>query len=101
MKPKVVDYRPMTDLEVKGCRALARCTFLPGTPHKRFARDMGATAENMAEPAISAAQARQLWRLVWRYRRQIGEKGLVIHAQAMCLLYGDKIPGSAEVGRTS
>lgn len=70
----------MTELEQRACRALGSCTFLPGTPHKRFARDM-AFASVIDKPMISEGQVRQLWRLVYRYRRQIGSKELIEHAQ--------------------
>lgn len=46
-------------------RALAGCTFLPGSPHKRFARDLVHALE------ITEAQERHLVRLCWRYRRQL------------------------------
>lgn len=48
-------------------KALARCTFLPGSPHKRFARDLAAAID----PVLTEAQRRHLIRLCWRYRRQM------------------------------
>ena len=45
--------------------ALARCRFLPGSQHKRFARDMPFAREP------TEAQIRQLVRLCWRYRKQM------------------------------
>ena len=46
-------------------RALAQCTFPPGSAHKRFARDLPHAKE------LTEAQIRQLVRLCWRYRRQM------------------------------
>jgi hypothetical protein len=46
-------------------RALGQCTFLPGSSHKRFARDIQYAV------TLTEAQRRHLIRLCWRYRRQI------------------------------
>jgi hypothetical protein len=81
MSKSKVTYRTMTLIEIEGCKELSQCTFLPGTPHKRFAKDMGYVVTHSEEPLISAGQARQLWRLVYRYRRQIGSSDLVQHAK--------------------
>jgi hypothetical protein len=48
-------------------RALGECTFLPGSSHKRFARQVAA----MRLEAISEKQWRHVIRLAWRYRRQM------------------------------
>lgn len=61
----------MTDLERLAVKALSGVTFLPGHPHKRFARDMAAKA---ADYQLSARQSAWLWFLVVRYRRQINPK---------------------------
>ena len=47
--------------------ALAQCTMLPGSSHKRFARNLAA----MYLDKITEKQVRHLIRLAWRYRRQI------------------------------
>jgi ABC-type phosphonate transport system ATPase subunit len=47
--------------------ALGRCTFLPGSAHKRFARQVSA----MPLEKITEAQRRHVIRLAWRYRRQM------------------------------
>jgi hypothetical protein len=78
-----VAYRPMTVIEITGCKALSGCTFLPGTPHKRFAKDMSARVSRTDPPLISEGQAALLWRLVYRCRRQIGDRKLIEHAQRM------------------
>jgi hypothetical protein len=46
-------------------KALAQCTFVPGSAHKRFARDLPHAKE------LTEAQVRHLIRLCWRYRRQM------------------------------
>ena len=48
-------------------RALAHCSFLPASPHKRFARSVAA----MSLHAITERQWRHVMRLAWRYRRQM------------------------------
>lgn len=48
--------------------ALARCSFLPGSWDKRFARDMAATAEDYR---LTAKQRQCLWKMAWKYRRQM------------------------------
>jgi hypothetical protein len=52
-------------------RRLARCSFLPGSWDKRFARDLAARAED-PEATITEKQAAALARLTQRYRRQLG-----------------------------
>lgn len=50
--------------------ALARCTMLPGSWDKRFARDMAALAA-ARDSTISPTQAANIDRLAWKYRRQM------------------------------
>lgn len=47
--------------------ALAECTFLPASSHKRFARQVG----QMHLDKITEKQWRHVIRLAWRYRRQM------------------------------
>lgn len=53
--------------------ALARCSFLPASLDKRFARDMTAIAGRVGG-ALTARQRSRLSALVYRYRRQIDAK---------------------------
>lgn len=56
------------DIEV--LRALGRCTFLPGHPHKRFVRQVNQIADH--DPAkITWRQWAYVRRLAWTYRRQL------------------------------
>jgi hypothetical protein len=48
-------------------KALGCCTFVPGSAHKRFARDVS----SVELVKITEAQRRQVIRLAWRYRRQM------------------------------
>jgi len=48
--------------------ALARCTFLPGSWNKRFAKGLAAQPEGTL---ITVKQRQCLWKLVHRYRRQM------------------------------
>ena len=63
--------RPYTERELAVIVALARCSFLPGSRHKRFARNMASAAEHAREIGITEKQARYLTILAWRYRRQM------------------------------
>lgn len=61
----------MTARQILTAQALARCTFLPGSAEKRFARDMDARSR-MAEPLpLTVRQAQYLDDLAYRFRRQM------------------------------
>lgn len=47
--------------------ALGQCTFLPGSSHKRFARNVS----GMPLDKITPKMWRHVIRLAWRYRRQM------------------------------
>lgn len=70
---------PMTDRERYAARCLARCTFRIASYNKRFARAMGAIA-NEDDGALTQNQRNNLWRLVYRYRRQIPDDELIAEA---------------------
>lgn len=57
---------------------LDRCTFTPGSPPKRFARQMAATPENHR---LTPRQREYLWQLTINYRRQIRAVGIVDYAR--------------------
>lgn len=63
-------WRRMTDNERALAGALGCCTFLPGSNHKRFARNIAAQA-TAEEPKITDKQRGYLHKMVHRYRRQI------------------------------
>lgn len=70
-----VTRRPLSSVEKAAASALwSDVTFLPGSWDKRFARNM-AIAEEATE-----LQVEWLWRLVYRYRRQVKDKDLVARA---------------------
>jgi hypothetical protein len=50
--------------------ALGGCSFLPGSAHKRFAREM-AEAARSEQAVVTPRQAARLLRLAHRYRRQL------------------------------
>ncbi len=77
--PEPKPRTPMTDLEVRAACALARCTFVPGTGTKRFARDIAWIAGNTK--LITEGQRAYLWSAVWRFRRQIRDKDVLVMAQ--------------------
>jgi hypothetical protein len=61
----------MTPAERQIALALARCTFLPGSWQKRFARDMAAMATHAPDHPLSERQTAWLIRLAHTYRRQL------------------------------
>lgn len=61
----------MTDDERTLARALSRCTFVPATATKRFARDMGDRAAMDESPELTPKQKKYLYEAVIRFRRQI------------------------------
>lgn len=70
----------MTAEDRQAARALAACVFPAASFNKRFAADLAAIARSGA-PDISEKQRRNLWRLVWMYRRQIKDKALLDQAR--------------------
>lgn len=56
-----------THRDVEVLQALARCTFLPGSAHKRFVRDVAASDPTK----LTWRQWAYVRRLAWRYRRQM------------------------------
>lgn len=59
---------PMTEIEKKHAAKLARCTFLPASWHKRFARDINHSGY------VSSRQRWFLYYLIHRCRKQLGKK---------------------------
>ena len=58
----------MTPHEIELAQALAACTYLPGTPQKRFARDLAAGDPNRE---LTERQRHYMEILAWRMRRQM------------------------------
>ena len=56
----------LTTIEVKMLRALAGCTFTPGSFDKRFVRDI------QGQTALTEKQRDLLHKTFYRYRRQMG-----------------------------
>lgn len=50
---------------------LDKCTYLPGSFEKRFARDMAFFAKNQPDRELTARQKEWLYQQLKRYRRQI------------------------------
>jgi hypothetical protein len=61
----------MTDDERRLARALACCTFFPGSWDKRMARSLETIADN-PEGGLTAKQRTWLVNLSQKYRRQLG-----------------------------
>jgi len=75
----MTEKRQMTDREKYAATRLVSCTFLPGSYNKRFAMDIYWMAKSGIE--ATEKQIANLWRLVYRYRRQIKDTELVAEAQ--------------------
>ena len=69
-------YTDISEIEARAVRALARVRFPPATGSKRFARDMQGVTQ------MSERQRWFLWRVVYRFRRQI-PNAIVDHAVRM------------------
>jgi hypothetical protein len=61
----------LTPHEIALIGALASCSMLPGTSHKRFVRDLAFVAGHSPEKEISLRQRHYLELLAWKYRRQL------------------------------
>lgn len=61
----------MTEQQQKDFIRLAQCTFLPGSPQKRFVRDMAAIARNNPAYELSDRQSQWLDKLMHSYRKQL------------------------------
>lgn len=70
---------PMTEREHYAANQLARCSFQPGSFEKRFAKQIKAKAVS-DNPEITEKGRACLWRLVYRYRRQIPDERLIAEA---------------------
>jgi hypothetical protein len=68
-----VEWRRMTDLEQRAALRLTHVSFVPGTATKRLARSLSGQASTNP-PQITERQAKALWGIVWRYRRQIDDE---------------------------
>ena len=69
-EPEVLTIKvPATDEDKANIAKLVRCTFLPGSFDKRFARDIDSQLANSCE--ITEKQRAYLVKLVHKYRRQI------------------------------
>lgn len=82
MKREPAIWRPMTQLEYDAIVALQPgvVTYIPGSPPKRFARDLMSYA-TMKPLEITEKQAAALWRQAWRYRRQVADKLVAAEAK--------------------
>ncbi len=76
---------PLTGLDEVAVASLYSCTFLPGSWNKRFARDVYNVVvdrrEVLAMAWLTPKQYACLWRLCWRYRRQIKNAAVLAEAE--------------------
>ena len=75
VKAQPAPRTPATVEELAAIRAIADVTYPPAIGAKRFARQI------QGETELTAGQRDFLWKIVWRYRRQIKDKALVAVAE--------------------
>lgn len=66
----------LDDADRMAAMALTGCRFVPGSPDKRFVREVSEGVANDDIDRLTPKQRRYLWRLVWRYRRQIRARSI-------------------------
>ena len=71
----------MTARETELATALGKCTFLPGSFDKSFARRMAHIAKQSPEFNISPSQRLCLYKMARRYRRQITDIDIPTQAE--------------------
>ena len=74
-----VEKVAMTEVDIAAAHCLASCTFQVGSFNKRFARNIAGIARS-EQPELTEKQLTNLWRLVWRYRRQISSLNVLAEA---------------------
>lgn len=84
----------MTPAQIEAAIALEKCTFLPGSYEKKFARGMAAIATSEPGRELTDKQLAYLEKLLHRYRRQLG--GLYHHQRVRTEPRPD--PGSVVLG---
>lgn len=63
----------MTPEQIEKAKALSKCSFLPASTHKRFARDIGQMAIKEPEKELSQKHLAYLTALFHTYRKQMPE----------------------------
>lgn len=88
----------MTDFEMRLAKALGGCSFLPGSSHKRFCRNMADIARLSPDKEISLRQRHMMELMAWRYRRQLNGD-LVPQSKPLDLPRKIKEPKPAKVAK--
>lgn len=70
----------MTNTQIQAIRLLRGCTFQPATYVKRFVRSLSEISDK-ENYELSEKQRLYLWKLVYQYRRQHGDKWFTAHAE--------------------
>ena len=69
-------------LTARAIADLTFCRFTPGSWDKRFARDMGERV-SFGPTSITAKQYAWVWKLAWKYRRQLGPSEITRRAECL------------------
>jgi hypothetical protein len=70
----------MTGIQITAIGLLNGCTFQVGSFDKRFVRDLAALPDKETRE-LTEKQIHYLWKLVYKYRRQHGNKWFTAHAE--------------------
>jgi uncharacterized protein (TIGR02996 family) len=70
---------PVDDADRMAAIVLQACNFAPATFEKRFVRNVCPGLSDDSTQELSPSQRFNLWRLVWRYRKQILAHGDMYH----------------------
>jgi hypothetical protein len=65
----------MTPDQIERAKALAKCTFWPGSRDKRFMKAMAFRAEHDPGLELTEKQVKYMTDLIHKYRRQLAAKG--------------------------
>ncbi|MGH9594808.1 MAG: hypothetical protein ACRD5L_17085 [Bryobacteraceae bacterium] len=83
----------MSDLEIRAIARLADCRMRPGSWEKKFVRDLWHLLRRDSKIELTRKQKLWVWRLVWRFRRQIRvEDPATVAASREMAAYDDQPP---------
>ncbi len=61
----------MTPDQIHICKSLGRVRYLPGSFDKRFGNNLASLAENNPDEELTAKQIEWMYRLLYKYRKQL------------------------------
>lgn len=76
----MADWRNMTEIEARGVAALQHVSMYVGCGAKRLRDSLVAQASKPVQ-LITDKQALYMWNTLYRFRRQVKDKALIVHAR--------------------